>query len=305
LNPGPLGCKQLLRGPIYVILPENSSSVNHTREDCLQITDGLVREFKRWLKQDNPRLREATLRQYMYYIPRLVGLELCGKEDVSKAFKAMGGVNKSSYEALSRFLTFIEKTKDLDVLVAKLRKAMPKKPKSRADTYVPADSKVLEVRENIVKMGSQALKLFYNILVSTGCRGTEARYLILNINRLRVVELSYGAVRVHVDLQRGSKNEFVLYLPKEVYQQLLRFKGKLKNQDNMEKDLKEAGLGVKYFRKWWRQLAKRLGIDSEDIEAFQGRVSTIGGRHYTDWIPILDKDYGRILPHVRKFLILG
>ncbi len=305
MNPGPLGCKQLLRGPIYVILPENSSSVNHTREDCLQITDGLVREFKRWLKQDNPRLREATLRQYMYYIPRLVGLELCGKEDVSKAFKAMGGVNKSSYEALSRFLTFIEKTKDLDVLVAKLRKAMPKKPKSRADTYVPADSKVLEVRENIAKMESQALKLFYNILVSTGCRGTEARYLILNINRLRVVELSYGAVRVHVDLQRGSKNEFVLYLPKEVYQQLLRFKGKLKNQDNMEKDLKEAGLGVKYFRKWWRQLAKRLGIDSEDIEAFQGRVSTIGGRHYTDWIPILDKDYGRILPHVRKFLILG
>ncbi len=304
-EPGASRMPTIPKGPVYVILPaeifRKASSVNHTSEECVEITQGLVREFRRWLRQDNPNLKEYTLRQYMYYIPRLTGITLCGKADVSKAFKAMGGVNKSSYEAFSRFLTFLEKTKDLDVLVTKLRKAMPRKPRSKADTYVPSDRELLKVKANIERGGSQALKLFYNVLVSSGCRGTEARYVIHNISKLKVVDLGQY-VRVHVDLQRGSKNEFVMYLPKEVYQQLKAFKGRLKNQDNLEKDLKEAGLSVKYFRKWWRQTAKKLGIDSEDIEAFQGRVSSVGGRHYTDWIPILDKDYEKILNKIKGFL---
>ena len=300
LNPGPLGCKPSTRREL---LKSSTHKVIQNASVCVEITDGLVKDFEQWLRKDNPRVRESTVRQYMYYIPRLVGVKLCGKEDVSKAFKRMGGVKKSSYEAFSRFLTFLEKTRDLDALVAKLRKALPKKPKARADTYVPPDSKVAEVREAVRASGDPALKLFYNVLVSTGCRGTEARYLIKNIRKLRAVELPYGAVRIHVDLQRGSKNEFVMYLPKEVYQQLLEFRGRLRNQDNMEKALAEAGLNVKYFRKWWRQTAKKAGIDSEDVEAFQGRVSSVGGRHYTDWIPILDKDYEYMLPHIRKFII--
>ena len=66
---------------------------------------------------------------------------------------------------------------------------------------------------------------------------------------------------------------------------------------------RELGLPIKYFRKWFRQLLKRLKIDSEDIEAFQGRVSNIGGRHYTDWVPILDEDYTKILQTLREYII--
>ncbi len=302
-EPGTSRLQAIVKGPLYVILPYGASSVNYGRGGCLRITESLVKEFGRWLRRDNPELREATLRQYMYYVPNLVGLSLCGKEDVGRVFKAMGGLNKSSYEAFSRFLTFLEKTRDLDALVAKLRKALPRKPRTRADTYVPTDEEVLNVKRNIMASGDEALKLFYNVLTSTGCRGTEARYLISNIGKLRIVSFR-DYVRVHIDLQRGSKNEFVMYLPKEVYQQLKEFRGRLKNQDNVEKDLKAAGLSVKYFRKWWRQTLKKLGIDSEDIEAFQGRVSTIGGRHYTDWIPLLDKDYQKILSRIKEFLIL-
>ncbi|RLG79164.1 MAG: hypothetical protein DRO40_13140, partial [Thermoprotei archaeon] len=61
---------------------------------------------------------------------------------------------------------------------------------------------------------------------------------------------------------------------------------------------------LKYIRKWWRQKLKKLGIDSEDIEAFQGRTKTIGAKHYTDWIPILDEEYEKILETIRKFLVL-
>ncbi len=270
---------------------------------CLEVTKELVGEFVRWVREVNPRIT-GQLKQYERYVPRLVGLKLCGKEDVSKAFEAMGGLNKSSYEAFRRFLTFLEKTKELDELVAKLKKALPKKPKAREDTYVPPDSLILKVRDTIKQLGSP-YTLFYNVLVSTGCRGTEARYLIQNIKRLRAVRLGYGAVRVHVDLQRGSKNEFVMYLPEEVYDQLLKWEGKLPHEDTIERKFKESGLAIKYFRKWFRQQCKRLGIDVEVIEFLQGRVSAlgIGAKHYTDLVELADRAYPKILNHVRKYLL--
>jgi len=275
--------------------------VNYTASGCLEITKKLVNGFIEWVRSVNPRLSEYTLRQYVSYASKLEGLKLCGKESVGEAFKAMGGLNKRSYEVLRRFITYLDKQHELDHLVSKLRKAMPKKPKSREDTYVPPDTLILSIKDKIKDIGPP-YTLFYNILVSTGCRGTEARYLIESVRRLRAVDLG-RYVRIHVDLQRGSKNEFVMYLPKEVYLQIKGYGGELPHQDTIEDTFRELGLAVKYFRKWWRQLLKRLKIDSEDIEAFQGRISSIGGRHYTDWIPVLDEDYKLIVPHVRRFII--
>ncbi|MEM0368944.1 MAG: integrase [Sulfolobales archaeon] len=224
----------------------------------------------------------VNAQQHMYYIPKQAGLRLFSKDDVSGVFKRIG-LNKSSYEAFSRFLTFLEKTRELDELVLKLRKGMPRKPVAKADTYVPPDELILEVRDRIKELRSP-YTLIYDVLVSSGCRGTEATHLIKHVNELRSVDLG-EYVRVHMDLLRGSKNVFLLYLPKEVYQQIREYEGTLPHQDTIEKAFKEAGLQIKYFRKWWRQLLKRIGIDSEDIEAFQGRVSSIGGKHCTDWTP--------------------
>jgi len=267
----------------------------------LEITKGLLDAFKDWLLSEEG-TGEVTAASYVKCLEKALGVRVCGKGDVGKVFKRMGGVNDKTYKAFRRLLTFLEKKFEAyDELVVKLKKALPKRPKSREDSYVPPDSLITKVRDRVRELGPP-YTLFYNVLVSTGCRGVEARYLIRNVRGLRAVKLPYGAVRVHVDLQRGSKNEFVMYLPEEVYAQLMRWGGKLPHEDTVEKKLKELGLGVKYFRKWWRQLCKRLGIDSEDIEAFQGRVSSVGGRHYTDWIPILDEDYRVILPKVREFI---
>jgi len=305
LNPGPPGYQPALsrggrRGGHVKV---NHSSLADS-EACLEITKELVSEFFEWLRKENPKIREKTIKDYGYYIPKLAGLKLCGKSSVNDVFEAMGGLNKSSYEAFRRFLTFLEKTRELDELVAKLKKALPPKPKAREDTYVPPDSKVLKIRSKVKRLGLP-YTLIYNVLVSTGCRLVEALYLIENVKRLRAVKLGYGAVRVHVDLQRGSKNEFVMYLPVEVYNQVLKWRGELPHEDTVEEAFRKLGLPVKYFRKWFRQKLKELGIDSEDIEALQGRVSSIGGRHYTDWIPILDKDNQKIMPHIKKYLIFS
>ncbi len=298
MNPGPRGPQPDFTGSLRKV---TKRKVIHDGGVCVEITKGLIEEFVDWVKSQRPGISKGQLTRYNNYMIRLMGFKLCGKSDVTKAFELMGGLNKATHNTFSRFLTFLEKTRELDELVAKLRKAMPSRPKTGEDSYVPPDSKVLEIGERLAGLG-EPYTLVYNVLVATGCRCREAIYLINNIRRLRVVDLG-EFVRVHVDLQRGAKNEFVMYLPKEVYQQVLRWRGKLPHEDTIQKAFREAGLASKYFRKWWRQTAKKLGIDSEDIEAFQGRVSSVGGRHYTDWIPILDKDYERILPRVREFII--
>lgn len=78
--------------------------------------------------------------------------------------------------------------------------------------------------------------------------------------------------------------------------------GPAPHQDTLEDKLRKCGLATKYYRKWWRQKAKELGIDSETIEAFQGRPRTVGGRHYTDWLPILDREYQKIMQYLDQIL---
>jgi len=311
LNPGPPGCQPSrssqacrLRNRGYhelttkPLVDEVVDGVN------LVITRELLNRFVNWLRREQ-KTGESTIKQYMYYLPKLEGLVLAGKDSVSKAFELMG-YNKPSYEAFSRLLTFIDKKLEgYEDLVVKLRKAMPRKPVSRQDTYVPPDTRVRKLGKCLALKG-EVYACIYNILVSSGCRGVEARYILENASRLKAVELDYGAVRLHLppELQRGSKNEYVVYLPLEVWRQVKRLsKNSLPHQDTIENRFRDCGLALKYLRKWWRQKLKKLGIDSEDIEAFQGRTKTIGAKHYTDWIPILDEEYRRILKHVRMFLI--
>ncbi len=304
MNPGPLGCQPSTIRSSIGASRRKPLSVNYSQLKCFEITDVVIQDFFKWLKRDNPKIKNSTIKQYKYYIPRLEGLVLCGKRDIDKVFKTIG-LTKSSYEAFTRFLTFIDKRYDgYEDLVLKLRKALPKKPKAREDTYIPPDSRVIELGKCLEKQG-EIYKAFYNILVSTGCRGTEARYILEHIHELKTVKLDYGAVRIHLppELQRGSKNEFVVYLPMSVYNELLKINTKnLPHQDTIEDKFRDCGLALKYLRKWFRQKLKLLKIDSETIEAFQGRVKTIGGKHYTDWIPILDKEYQLVLDEITKFI---
>ncbi len=211
-------------------------------------------------------------------------------------------LTKTSYEAFSRFLTFLEKRTEYENLALTLRKGMPRKPRSREDTYVPSDDKLKRAIECAFRKG-ETYGLYALILAYTGLRGTETRRLLEAHGELRTVELSYGATRIHLDMIRGSKRAYVAYMPTWLWHKVQSWQGKLPHQDTLEDKLRECGLATKYFRKWWRQKAKELGIDSETIEAFQGRPHTIGGRHYTDWLPILDREYQTMIKIINKIIL--
>jgi len=163
-------------------------------DNCLVVTQGLLEGFKEWLLREQG-TSEGTVRKYMYYLPRIHGMALCGKQDVSQAFEWMK-LTKVSYEAFSRLLTYVEKKLEgYEDLVAKLRKAMPKKPKTREDTYVPPDTRVLEAYRCLEERFGEPYTLFFLVLAYTGLRGTEARYLLENADKLHAVELGYLAVK--------------------------------------------------------------------------------------------------------------
>ncbi len=271
-----------------------SSLVN----SCLEITPSLIDSFDRWLAEEQG-TGEKTRRDYHRYLSRIVGLKLCGKSDIALVFERMG-LTKTSYEAFSRLLTYLEKRTQHEALAVALRKALPRKPKAREDTYVPPDTKVSNALSCLDTCCGEPYTLFYLTLAYTGLRATEARKILEWAHRLKAIPLPYGAVRVHLprELQRGSKRAYVAYMPAWLWEQIQAYTGRLPHQDTLEDKLRKCGLAAKYLRKWWRQKAKELGVDSETIEAFQGRPHTIGGRHYTDWLPILDREYQRIQQHI-------
>jgi len=261
----------------------SSNGIGGKSDLCLEVDDALLSGFEGWLKQEGTGLR--TVREYLSYLRKALGLKLCGKEDVGKYFRA-AGMSKRAYEAFRRLLTYVDRNLEgFEELVIKLRKAMPRKPRSGADTYVPPDDEVLKLRDHVIKLGP--------LLVSTGCRLSEAVALVRGFSREKLVKVGEGLFRYHMDSLRGSKNVLVMYLPAEVVKQVEALKGThIPNYYNIAKAFEEV-LPPKYVRKWFRQTLKKLGVDPEVIEFIQGRISAlgVGAKHYTDFIPLTDETY--------------
>jgi intergrase/recombinase len=283
--------------------PTATGGKTDVEQKCIEISQPLLEEFVEWLR-DEEGTGEKTVRDYTSYLRRALGLRLCNKEDVSKYFR-LADMSKRSYESLRRLLSFIEKRKTgYESLVQQLRKALPRKPRSSADTYVPPDSKILELRDR-VKALSEPYYTIYKVLVGTGCRLSEAVHLLKSFDAKRLVKVSEEVYRYHIDLQRKSKNALVVYLPKEVAGSIQNLNKHIPHIDNVAKVFESSGLAAKYIRKWFRQTLKKLGVDPEVIEFLQGRVSAlgIGARHYTDFIPLTDEAYTKtIYPHIKNYL---
>ncbi len=300
--PGVLQSHQLTTGVTQRLPGDTLASMGTlVNGPCVEVNEALLQGFYGWLLEEQGTSRK-TVRDYQRYLSRLQGLSLCRKQDVSAVFERMG-LTKTSYEAFSRLLTYLEKKTPHEGLALALRKALPKKPKSREDTYVPPDSLVAGMPGCLARHGEAYLLLHY-LLAYTGLRFEEARWILENRDRVRAVELPYGAVRIHLppELQRGSKRAFAAYLPAWLWEKVQAYQGPLHNKHTLKRRFRECGLAVKYYRKWWRQKGKELGVDGETLEAFQGRPRLVGGKRYTDWIPILDKEYERIMQYIAERL---
>jgi len=272
-------------------------------QSCLALSDSLLQEFVDWLRGEEG-TGEKTVRNYTSCLRRALNIQLCGKSDVGRYFE-LAGMSKKCYEAFRRLLTFVEKKREgFEALVQQLKKAMPRKPRSQADTYVPSDEEILKLRSYVEKLG-EPYTTIYRVLVATGCRLSEAAHLLKSFNSERLVKVAENVCRYHIDLQRKSKNVLVMYLPREVVESIQKLDKHIPHVDNIAKVFEKSGLSAKYIRKWFRQTLKKLKVDPEVIEFLQGRISAlgIGAKHYTDLVALADEAYPKIIyPHIKNYL---
>ncbi|MEM4613694.1 MAG: integrase [Ignisphaera sp.] len=265
----------------------------------LVITGGLLDEFREWLRYQGT--SEKTVKNYISILKRFSGVVHTAND-----FFADVGLSKKSYEAFSRFLTFLARAKNMEDVAGMIRKTMPRKPRSGVDTRVPSDEEVLRLRESIAATGNALLTTIYSILVGSGCRLSEAYLLIKSFREDKLVCISKDFCRYHLDLSRGYKNVYVLYLPAAVVGYVRSVRDlHIPHINSIAKAFERLGLGAKYLRKWFRQTCKKLRIDSEVIEFLQGRVTGlgVGAKHYTDLVALADEEYPKILDKIRSFLI--
>ena len=85
------------------------SGKTDARQNCLELSQSLLEEFASWLRNEEG-TSDRTVKDYVSYLRKALGLRLCSKEDVSSFFDR-AGMTKRSYESLRRFLSYVERKK--------------------------------------------------------------------------------------------------------------------------------------------------------------------------------------------------
>ncbi len=273
--------------PLPVSIPSILGEGNgcHNNNGCdvvfkggtLIITRSLIAEFKVWLLQVNPDITEKTLATYIARLSELLGKELTG--DVLREFAAK---TKWHYMTATRLLTFLRKKYRLRELVEELREALGKRPRSRADTWIPPDNMVLEAGRKLESQGP-VYYAAWQLLVSSGARLREVHYALSEADWSRL-NCNKVFCRLHIDYERGPKRAWIIYMPRNVSEYItsnILYKEYVPGYDKLEREILGAGVAAKYYRNWVSNKMLVLGIPEAVIEFITGKTpSSILRKHY-------------------------
>lgn len=263
----------------------------------LMVSPRLVEEFRVWLLEDNPSLSEKTLSTYVARLRELIGRPLTG--DVLRGFASK---SKWHFMTASRLLTFLRKRYRLKELAEELREALGKRPRSGVDTWVPPDGLVLDAGRAL--RCDRVLYAVWLLLVSTGARLVEVRYALTEADWSRLVCLDTHC-RLHIDMERGSKREWVLYMPRTVAKHIASIAGReyVASYSSLEKALIRTGVAAKYYRNWVANKMLILGIPEAVVDFVQGRTPTTTlRRHYLQLLQQADTFYPRYAEYLNTLL---
>jgi len=151
-----------------------------------------------------------------------------------------------------------------------------KNPKYNVDNYVPTDN---EIKETLKKLNNKH-KLLYLIYLCSGIRKIEGKYLLKQIDNLKIQKMD-NFVKINMNFLRKNKNSYFCYLPLNIYKQLTA-NAKYLSVSSIENFLKDNKLiPIKYCRKWFYTKYIELGVPESIVDYYQGRTSnSIGNNHY-------------------------
>ena len=177
------------------------------------------------------------------------------------------------------------------------RKKIRNKPSS-IDNYVPTD---IEIKDTISKLSANN-RFVYLVYLVSGIRKVEGKYLLDNINKLKVQKFD-SFVKISMNYLRKTKNSYFCYLPLEVYNKLIKNNKQL-SISSLENQIKRNKLiPIKYCRKWFYTKCIELEIPESIADYYQGRsANSIGGNHYLSRQMLADKNYDKIVSYLNIFI---
>ena len=168
---------------------------------------------------------------------------------------------------------------------------------------------------NYLRENNVTVYTIYKVMYYSGARLSEAIYLIRNIEEFRRNRLpekdfkSIGyidldeAVRINVHWSRGYKRCDFLWLPKDLFEELVKTMIDRRNVSKYAE--RHSLLKPKYVRKLHYQILEDLIEDVSLREFMQNRYEKlrVGDTNYSKLVLRADKTYvGKILPRLKSYL---
>ncbi len=265
--------------PIHQLMKRNTGAK-------LVWTLEMHRMFLQWIVGENPDIGRKQLRSY-----ELRSLELIDK-DLYRVLGEWARKSKNRYETASRIITFLKKKLKLREEGEELRELIGKKPKTRKDTYVPPIELVVAAGQKLKHTDVYPL---YLLLVSTGSRLSSIIYALKHFDpdKLVCLDTDPPICRYHVDYEKGTKNQWTLYMPKEIADIIKNINTvRIPRYNKAEEKINKAGVSVKYYRKFVYNYMRKQRVDPDIAEFIEGRVpQNIGYQHYLEKIMQADEQY--------------
>ncbi len=212
------------------------------------------------------------------------------------------GQNHNINRALSALFRFYE-LKGVDIgYLAVLRKAIPKD-NVGVDLNVPIESEILSILSKIHNAPLR-YQAFFNLLLDSGLRLTEAERLIGEFNKgsAEIVEVN-GFCRCTLGYFRGSKLVYAAYFTPYACELLKRNKDKVSANGASAYAYKTGFPAPKYLRKFAfdTMISEGFNVPESVADFIEGRVlKKIGANHYTALLKQADGFYPKYADYLAK-----
>jgi len=160
---------------------------------------------------------------------------------------------------------------------------------------VPTDT---EIQKNLSKLTTNNRL----VLLVSGIRKVEVKYLLDNLDKLRIQKFG-SFVKITLNYQRKTKNAYFCYLPLDIYKKLSA-NYKLLSISALSSYIKRHNLiPVKYYRKWFYTKCIELGVPESIADYYQGRSAIgVGSNHYLSRQMLADKNYSKIVRYLNQLI---
>ena len=236
------------------------------------------REYEKWLI--SRKLDDGYIKDLVNTLTRFI------REDI---IELQDDISEMQSIALRSYLTYLVQKSLLTEEGAKhFRKKVPLR-QSKADNYIPTNEEVIGAYSQIK---DKRYKTIFKLLAFSGARITELVKMVKEYDPSKlIIQGKFAKYKLHYN--RGHKNSFYIYMPKELVPELHKF---YIHVDTITHQISKSGLNPKYLRKWFYNFLIYNNVPEGVADFIEGRASSfVGSMHYLSKAKQSDYWYDKVI----------